>query len=339
MATIKDIAKTAGVSVTTVSRALNGYSDVNDKTRKLIEDTAKQLNYSPNTLARGLVMNKSQTIGLLVSELNRSGAKDMFTYEVMCGINDSASDVGYDLILFSTNTVKQKQKSYTQLCRERQVEGVIMQGIKLEDPYIKEVIDSNIPCVFVDADVEGEDVGFVTTDNVFGAQMAVKHLLNLGHTEIAMMNGHDQAHVSAKRRKGYERELTDAGLSVREEYILNGEFLEPIAEAEAYTFLKANQEVTAMFCASDLMALGVMRAAKRLGLGIPKDLSIVGFDNIVLSEYTNPPLTTIGQDKYQMGYEAAKLLTSMLKNDGHFPKKELLDNSLIVRETTAPPNK
>lgn len=339
MATIKDIAKQAGVSVTTVSRALNGYSDVNDKTRKHIEETARHLNYSPNTLARSLVMNKSQTVGLLVSELNRSGAKDMFTYEVMCGINDSASDVGYDLILFSTNTVKQKQKSYTQLCRERQVEGVIMQGIKMDDPYIKEVIDSNIPCVFVDVDVEGEDVGFVTTDNVFGAQMAVKHLINLGHTEIAMMNGHDQAHVSAKRRKGYERELTDAGLSVRDEFVLNGDFLEPMAESAAYPFLKAHPEVTAIFCASDLMALGVMKAAKRLGLSIPEDLSLVGYDDIVLSEYTNPPLTTISQDKYQMGYEAAKLLTSMLKNDdGLVQKKTTLDNRLIVRGTTAPPN-
>ncbi|MFC4737357.1 LacI family DNA-binding transcriptional regulator [Bacillus daqingensis] len=335
MATIKDIAKEAGVSVTTVSRALNGYSDVSEKTRKRIEETAERLNYSPNSLARSLVMNKSRTIGLLVSELNRSGAKDMFTFEVMCGINDSASDIGYDLILISTNPDKQQQKSYSQLCRERQVEGVIMQGIKLDDPYIQDVLNSSIPCVLVDVEVEADNVGYVTTDNVFGAQMAVKHLLNLGHTRIAMMNGHDQAHVSMKRRKGYERELNDAGINVKDEYVLNGEFLEPAAETEAYTFLQQHPEVTAMFCASDLMALGVMRAAARLNLRVPEDLSIVGFDNIVLSEYASPPLTTISQDKYQMGYEAAKLLTSMLaKSDG--ARKAVLDNQLIVRETTAP---
>ncbi|PTL38015.1 LacI family DNA-binding transcriptional regulator [Alkalicoccus saliphilus] len=337
MATIKDIAKEAGVSVTTVSRALNGYSDVSAGTRKLIEKTAQELNYSPNTLARSLVMNKSRTIGLLVSELNRSGAKDMFTYEVMCGINDSAADEGYDLVLFSTNTVKQKQKSYTQLCRERQVEGVIMQGIKMDDPYIKEVIESNIPCVFVDVEVEGENVGYVTTDNIFGAQIAVKHLINLGHRNIAMMNGHDQAHVSAKRRKGYERELIEADIAVQEEYIINGEFLEPVAETKAYRFLEKNKHITAVFCASDLMALGVMKAATRLGLKIPEDLSIVGFDNIVLSEYTSPQLTTIGQDKYQMGYEAAKMLTSMLTNRIPTQKIATLDNSLIIRGTTAPP--
>ncbi|MCE7792038.1 LacI family transcriptional regulator [Salipaludibacillus sp. CUR1] len=337
MATIKDIAKAAGVSVTTVSRALNGYGDVNEKTRKHIEETAKKLNYSPNAVARSLVMNKSQTIGLLVSELNRSGAKDMFTYEVMCGINDAASDVGYDLILFSTNTVKQKQKSYTQLCRERQVEGVIMQGIKKDDPYIKEVIDSNIPCVFVDVEIEGENVGFVTTDNVFGAQMAVKHLINLGHRHIAMVNGHDKAEVSQKRLKGYMKELEEAELPVKEDYVLNGGFLESEAESAAYDFLKTNRQVTAVFSASDLMALGVMRAARRLELNIPEDLSIVGFDDIVLSQYTSPPLTTIGQDKYQMGYEAAKLLTSMLTGKNSPQKKAVLDNRLLLRETTAPP--
>lgn len=337
MATIKDIAKAAGVSVTTVSRALNGYSDVNAKTRERIEQTARDLKYSPNSLARSLVMNKSRTIGLLVSELNRSGAKDMFTYEVMCGINDAASDVGYDLILFSTNSVKQKQKSYTQLCRERQVEGVIMQGIKRDDPYIDEVIESNIPCVFVDVDVEGEYVGYVTTDNVFGAQMAVKHLLNLGHTKIGMINGHDYAHVSQKRRKGYERELADAGIAVQKEYMVNGQFQEAEAELAAYALLQEQPEITALFCASDLMALGVMRAAKRLGLRIPEDLSIVGFDNIVLSEYTAPPLTTVSQDKYQMGYEAAQLLTAMLREEGSSRQSTTLDNQLVVRESTAPP--
>lgn len=337
MATIKDIAKAAGVSVTTVSRALNGYSDVNKETRLKIEETAKRLNYSPNTLARSLVMNKSKTIGLLVSELNRSGAKDMFTYEVMCGINDSASDEGYDLILFSTNSVMQKQKSYTQLCKERQVEGVIMQGIKMDDPYITEVIESNIPCVFVDVEMEGENSGFVTTDNVFGAQMAVKHLINLGHKNIAIMNGHDFAHVTKKRLNGYKIEMEAAGLVINEAYLLNGAFLESEAEATAMTFLQEHPEVTAVFCASDLMALGVMRAARRLKINIPEDLSIVGFDNIVLSEYTNPPLTTINQDKYQMGYEAAKLLTSMLSGITPASKKATLDNQLIIRETTAPP--
>ncbi|MBM7097539.1 LacI family DNA-binding transcriptional regulator [Bacillus sp. H-16] len=336
MATIKDIAKMAGVSVTTVSRALNGYSDVNPKTRDRIKKVAEQLNYSPNALARSLVMSKSHTIGLLVSELNRSGAKDMFTYEVMCGINDAASDENYDLILFSTNPVKQEQKSYSQLCRERQVEGVIMQGIKTDDPYLDEVIESNIPCVLVDVELEGDNVGYVSTDNVFGAQMAMRHLINLGHENIAMMNGHNQARVSQRRLEGYVKALEEAGLPVYDHYVAEGDYLEPKAETEAVKLLTDHPEITAIFCASDLMALGVLRAAERLGRKVPEELSVVGYDDIMLAQYAHPPLTTVAQDKYQIGYESARLLTAMLQQKTK-KRKVILDNQLIVRGSTAPP--
>ncbi|MCL7749696.1 LacI family DNA-binding transcriptional regulator [Halalkalibacter alkaliphilus] len=336
MATIKDIAKAAGVSVTTVSRALNGYNDVNEKTRAKIKSIAEELNYSPNAVARSLVKSKTETIGLLVSELSLSGAKDMFTYEIMCGINDSSSEKGYDLILFSTNSAKQKAKSYSQLCRERQVEGVIMQGIKIDDPYLKEVIDSNIPCVLIDVEIEGENVGFVSTDNVFGAQMAVKHLTNLGHRNIAIMNGHNQAVVSQKRLQGYKKQLEEASIAFQEEYVLNGEFLEEKAEKVAYSFLNEHPEVTAIFCASDLMALGVMNAAKRLGIAVPEELSIVGYDNITLAEYVQPQLSTVEQNKYQIGFKAAKLLIDMLEGN-KANRKVILDNQLIIRNTTAEP--
>ncbi|WP_332634523.1 LacI family DNA-binding transcriptional regulator [Halalkalibacter flavus] len=336
MATIKDIAKAAGVSVTTVSRALNGYNDVNEKTRAKIKSIAEELNYSPNAVARSLVKSKTETIGLLVSELSLSGAKDMFTYEIMCGINDSSSEKGYDLILFSTNSAKQKAKSYSQLCRERQVEGVIMQGIKIDDPYLKEVIDSNIPCVLIDVEIEGENVGFVSTDNVFGAQMAVKHLTNLGHRNIAIMNGHNQAVVSQKRLQGYKKQLEEASIPFQDEYVLNGEFLEEKAEKVAYSFLNEHPEVTAIFCASDLMALGVMNAAKRQGIAVPEELSIVGYDNITLAEYVQPQLSTVEQNKYQIGFKAAKLLIDMLEGN-KANRKVILDNQLIIRNTTAEP--
>ncbi|MCT8137034.1 LacI family DNA-binding transcriptional regulator [Anaerobacillus sp. CMMVII] len=334
MATIKDIAKAAGVSVTTVSRALNGYHDVNEKTRKKIKEVADQLNYSPNTLARSLVMNKTNTIGLLVSELNRSGVKDNFTFEVMCGINDCVGDLGYDLILFNTNPDKQKKKSYTQLCRERQVEGVIFQGMKKDDPYLKEIIDSEIPCVLVDIEMQGENVGYVTTDNEFGAQMAVKHLYNYGHRHIAMVNGHDQALVSIRRLQGYKKMLSEANIPFNENYVVDGGFSEQNAEEVTIQLLKNFPEITAIFCASDLMAMGVMKAAKNLGLNIPSDLSVVGFDDILLASYVNPPLTTIAQDKYKMGYESANLLINIL-NSKDSSRVKVLDNHLVIRQTTA----
>ncbi|GAB1794463.1 LacI family DNA-binding transcriptional regulator [Priestia megaterium] len=334
MTTIKDIARVAGVSVTTVSRALNGYSDVNEKTRQKIAAVAKELNYSPNTLARGLVMQKSKTIGLLVSGISRESVKDNFTFEVLCGVNERASTLGYDLILFNTNTMMQREKTYTQLCRERRVDGAIIQGIKKEDPYLKEVVESDIPCVLVDIPVHSNSVGYVTTDNALGAKKAVEHLASLGHQHIGMINGHEDAFVSQERLNGYREALKKCGLSFRSEWVVSGNFEEKKAEKAARELINRHKEVTAIFCASDLMALGALKACKELGLQVPKDISIVGYDNIVLASYSSPNLTTVGQEVYQIGYQAADLLIEMLEGK-ETNMKRYLDTKLIIRESTA----
>ncbi|BFJ01461.1 LacI family DNA-binding transcriptional regulator [Priestia megaterium] len=334
MTTIKDIARVAGVSVTTVSRALNGYSDVNEKTRQKIAAVARELNYSPNTLARGLVMQKSKTIGLLVSGISRESVKDNFTFEVLCGVNERASTLGYDLILFNTNTMMQREKTYTQLCRERRVDGAIIQGIKKEDPYLKEVVESDIPCVLVDIPVHSNSVGYVTTDNALGAKKAVEHLASLGHKHIGMINGHEDAFVSQERLNGYREALKECGLSFRSEWVVSGNFEEKKAEKAAQELINRHKEVTAIFCASDLMALGALKACKELGLHVPKEMSIVGYDNIVLASYSSPNLTTVGQEVYQIGYEAADLLIEMLEGK-ETNMKRYLDTKLIIRESTA----
>ncbi|MCM3016980.1 LacI family transcriptional regulator [Priestia megaterium] len=334
MTTIKDIARVAGVSVTTVSRALNGYSDVNEKTRQKIAAVARELNYSPNTLARGLVMQKSKTIGLLVSGISRESVKDNFTFEVLCGVNERASTLGYDLILFNTNTMMQREKTYTQLCRERRVDGAIIQGIKKEDPYLKEVVESDIPCVLVDIPVHSNSVGYVTTDNALGAKKAVKHLASLGHKHIGMINGHEDAFVSQERLNGYREALKECGLPFRSEWVVSGNFEEKKAEKAARELINRHKEVTAIFCASDLMALGALKACKELDLHVPKEISIVGYDNIVLASYSSPNLTTVGQEVYQIGYEAADLLIEMLEGK-ETNMKRYLDTKLIIRESTA----
>ncbi|PLR84472.1 LacI family transcriptional regulator [Bacillus canaveralius] len=333
MTTIKDIAKVAGVSITTVSRALNGYSDVNEKTRKKIMQVAKDLNYSPNTLARSLVMNKSKTIGLIVSGMTEANKKDNFTFEVLSGANDCISERDYDLVLFSTTTAKQREKTYSQLCRERRVDGAIVQGMKIDDPYLKEVIESDIPCVLIDIPIESDTVGYVTTDNVLGARKAVRHLIELGHKNIAMINGHNQAYVSIKRLEGYEKSLQEEGFPVNQSWILDGSFSEEKAYEQTLVLLRNHPEVTALFCASDLMALGAIKAAKALGMDVPRNLSVIGFDDILLSSYSTPQLSTVGQNIFQLGYQAANLLIDMLevKTKSHVC---ILDTELIAREST-----
>ncbi|SFF67411.1 transcriptional regulator, LacI family [Halobacillus alkaliphilus] len=333
MSTIKDIAKAAGVSITTVSRALNGYSDVSIKTKQRIHDIAKELEYSPNALARSLVMKKTKTIGLLVSGLNRSGSKDHIVMDVLTGIHEYCGEYEYDIVLFSTSTSRQGEKTYTQLCRERRVDGVIVQGIKKDDPYLIEILNSDIPCVLVDVPAEGEKVGFVTTDNVEGAMKAIDHLVSLGHDKIAMVNGHDQAFVSQERLKGFKLGLENLEKTFHPRLVVNGDYDEAISEEKAFQLLQHHPEITAVFCASDLMAFGVMRAARRHGLRVPEDLSIVGYDDIALASYVSPPLTTIAQDTFEMGYAAARLLVGILE-ETEVERICMVDNELKIRETT-----
>jgi LacI family transcriptional regulator len=332
--TIKDIARHAGVSVTTVSRALNGYSDVNENTRKRITQVAKELNYSPNSLARSLVMKKSQTIGLLVSGFTKESVKDNFMVEVLAGINEYVSGSGYDLVLFNTNSSKQREKTYTQLCRERRVDGVIIQGIRTDDPYLKEVVDSDIPCVLVDIPLEADNVSHVTTDNVLGAEKAVNHLLGLGHENIGMINGHEFAFVSQERLQGYQNALLKANGEFHPHYVRVGEFTEELGRKAALQLLRDNPEITALFCASDLMAIGALSAAEELDLKVPEDLSIIGYDDILLASYVNPKLTTIAQNKFSLGYESARLLIGLLNNQNE-THRLLIKTELMERESTS----
>lgn len=334
MNTIKDIAKAAGVSVTTVSRALNGYSDVNEQTRLRIQEIAEQLDYTPNHIARGLVMNRSKTIGFLTSQSFPSNSKDTFTLDILAGINDYANESGYDLILFQSRPAG--DRTYYQMCRERQLEGVITQNLPHNLSAAKELAATGLPSVFIDNPVEGDNTSFVTTDNADGARQALVHLIDLGHEHIGFINGNHYAYVSRERRKGYEETLREFGLPCQEEYIREAASNEKLAEKEAIDLLQTHPQITAVFCASDLMAHGVMRAAHQLGYVLPRDLSIIGFDDLVLAEYFSPPLTTVHQDRYSLGYRACELLIEKIEGR-ETPASLVLPASLTVRESTGAP--
>ncbi|QYR19258.1 LacI family transcriptional regulator [Paenibacillus sp. sptzw28] len=336
MPTIKDLAKAAGVSVTTVSRALNGYNDVNEETRKKIKRIAEQMSYRPNAVARSLVMKKTRTIGVILSEINRTGVKDAMSFEILCGINDRASELDYDILLFSSNPKKQLSKSYRDLCKERNVDGAIIFGLRLYSPYLQQVVsDKNFPCVLIDIPLTGKNLGYVSTDNQKGAMAAVDHLLDLGHRHIAMINGHDEASVSKERLEGYRAALEARGIDYRPELVMNGNFSEEGGAEAMYRIVLQHPEVTAVFSASDLMVLGALGALERIGRKVPETMSIVGYDDISIASYCSPKLSTVRQDKYEMGYQAAQLLIDMLENRP-VSRTVVLNNELVVRESSKP---
>lgn len=338
--TIKDIASLTGFSVTTVSRALNDYDDVNEATRKKITDTAAQIGYVPNILAQNLVMKKSKTIGILISGLKRESAKDNLMFEMLCGVSDALADSDYEFVLLSTSTAKQKNKTFKQICEERQLAGVVIQGLKTDDPYLEEITLSAVPTVLIDILATNETTKYVTSDQIKSINDAIKYLHRLGHTEIAYLNGSEDAHVSTIRKQGYLEALKELKLPTHKNYLLNGEFDEDTAKRVAMPFLINHPEVTAIFCASDVMAIGVLSAAKDLGIQVPQQLSVIGFDNIVLSRYTSPPLTTISQSPYRMAITATELLTEMVEESQEKTPFKVLNSELIIRDsTTFSPNR
>ncbi|WP_367306932.1 LacI family DNA-binding transcriptional regulator [Alicyclobacillus acidocaldarius] len=328
--TIRDVARAAGVSVTTVSRALNGAADVGEETRQRVIEVAKQLNYRPSHVARSLVLRKSQNIGLLVSDF-RKGSHH-FLYDVLVGVHDTLAEYGYDVTLVSTDTARQQLVSYVDFCRARGLDGVIVMGIRLDDPYVEEVVESTLPSVVIDLPLLSRHCGYVMTDNVNGARYAVRHLVSRGCRRIGFVNGAAHAAVSRERLRGFEDAARQYVGEFDERLVVYGDFtLEGGQRALAELLAKA-PDVDGVFFASDLMAIGGIQHCKAMGIRIPDDLAVVGFDDIDLARFVTPALTTVAQPRYEMGCEAAKMLVHMLQK-GKMPSGTLLPPQLVVRET------
>ncbi|TDY49651.1 LacI family transcriptional regulator [Alicyclobacillus sacchari] len=328
--TIRDVARAAGVSITTVSRALNGGDDVGEETRRRVLEVAKKLNYRPSHVARSLVLQKSRNIGLLVSDFNRGGHH--FMYDVLVGVHDKLAEYGYDVTLVSTNTARQQLISYVDFCRERSLEGVVVMGIRLDDPYVEEVVESTLPSVVIDLPLLSRHCGYVMTDNVNGVRYAIRHLANTGRQHIGFINGYSQAAVSIERLRGFETAMRGCGMPYSRDSILHADFtIEGGAKALA-ELLERCPETDAVFFASDLMAIGGIQHCKACGIRIPDDLAIIGFDNIELGKFVTPALTTVAQPRYAMGADAADMLVRMLQDDEQ-PSGILLPPELVVRES------
>lgn len=332
-ASIRDVAREAGVSITTVSRALNGYSDVNAETKKRIEEVAERLNYAPNLEARSMGGMKTKNLAFLVSGLHPSEPSG-FVFGILSGLYQTSLERNYEFMLLTTTRAKQREMNYIQLCRQRNIEGVIISGLTVDDPYYSELVNSEIPCVVVDTELSGKKVCTISIDNVQASKEAVKHLIELGHKKIAMVNGKSTASVSRQRYVGYAQALKEAGMEIDPEYINIGNFDEEEAYEVTLEFLKRHPEVTGIFCASDVMAIGALKAAEQLGRKVPEDLSVVGFDDIPAAKYVHGGVTTISQSPYMMGKLGGEALVNMIETQSFTPHINL-PYEFIKRSTTA----
>jgi LacI family transcriptional regulator len=338
--TIRELARVSGVSVGTVSRALNGYTDVRPETRERIMRLARELDYTPAAAARSLVTQRSHVIGVFLE--TGEGHPDIqhpFFHEVVGGLKQRVGAAGFDLLLFASERPGNGYgpHSYLKRARHHAVDGVALMGLRADDPEVRRLVRAEVPCVGIDMEVDGPRAEIVMSDNVAGARQAVEHLQQLGHRRIATITGMLESRPGSDRLRGYRAAVQAAGLAYRDEYVAYGDFYVESARAGAARLLALPEPPTAIFAAADMMAIGAVRAAADLGLRVPQDVSIVGFDDIQLAPHLNPPLTTLRQDKLGLGVAAGEALIARVNGEDARPPLRMLPVELIVRGSTAPP--
>ena len=314
MSTIRDVAKKAGVSVSVVSKSFNNYADVKEETRQRIFAIAKELNYSPNINAKNLSSKKQMTLGLISSGVLNDNEKDSNAFNIFKGVYQEVTNSRFELSIYLIDSQQQRHQSYVRYCRERNIGGAILQGIRTDDQYYKELIDSSLPCVVLDIMTETVNglIGSVSIDNAKALKEMAVYLLEQNHRKLAVVAGLRETYVNLERLKGLEEALHLYNMDLDDIDILEASFSEETAYELAKAYLQEKQP-TAFLCFSDLMAYGVMKAVKEAGLRIPEDVSITGIDDLLLSRYTQPPLTTIRQDFVEIGKLSARLLQDIIE--------------------------
>lgn len=329
MASIRDVANKAGVSITTVSRALNNYSDVSPITKKKIIKICEELHYSPNPSARNLAMKRSSVIGFVFSDVKETDMNGNIIYRLLLGAQAGCEERGYELIILFINRKKQERKTLQDLCKEKNIGSIIVYGLKSTDPYYMQLTELTIPCVGIDVDKVPAMVG---TNNDLAIEELIQLLHEHGKRRIAMINGSDDADISRIREKAFIRAMTKMKLELPQKSVRNGDFLEETAYAETKELLKERPDIDAIFAASDLMAIGVMRALKEMSIKIPGEIAVVGIDGIQVGAYMDPPLTTVFQDFKEIGHRAVNMVVDLqLGKDVKYI--ENVDHQLLVRKS------
>ena len=335
-ATIQDVARKAGVAVGTVSRAFNNYQDIRPETRQRIREAAEELGYRPNISARNLAGKNVPNIGLIISGILEGDDKDVHAFQMLRGVLGYAREKDLEMAMYATDSLMQSRESYIDFCMRHSIAGTILCGIRTDDHYFRELMRSGIPTVAIDFPVDAARSGWVSVDNRAAAADAVRALLGSGHRHLAVVNGTDEADVSHVRMAGVMDACREAGYDLKDTDVLPGQFSQEIARRVMGEYLAAGNRPDAVFCVSDLMALGTMEALKDAGLTIPEDVSVIGFDGLYLGDMCRPTLSTVQQDMCLMGREAARMLHGLMEGTsagGHYmlPHKLLLRGSFKSR--------
>ncbi|PKO05535.1 MAG: LacI family transcriptional regulator [Chloroflexi bacterium HGW-Chloroflexi-3] len=329
MATIREVAQLADVSVTTVSHVINRTRFVSEETEKRVLSAMQELNYRPNTLARSLRRGETHTIGLIVPD-----SANPYFAEVARLMEKQAFKAAYSTILCNSDNDLEKERSYTEVLINKQVDGIIFMACGDDILSLEELVYRQIPSIVVDRFFAQVDVDSVVSDNFQGGYLATDHLINSRHTKIAIIRGPSNINPSARRFHGYLQALQDAGMTSEPDLIKSGDFHPQSGYQAAQELLKLPEPPDAIFACNDLMAIGALHAAYEAGINVPDELSIIGYDNIELAAFTQPALTTIAQPIHSLAELSVHLLLERIDHPDCPPKHEILSNQLITRSST-----
>ena len=327
--TIRDVAARAGVSMSTVSHVINGTRFVSDEKRAAVLAAMQDLGYRPNTLARSLRRNRTLTIGVVVPD-----SSNPFFADIARGIEDACFDLGYIVMICSTDENPDKERVYVDNLIERQIDGVVIVVARFGSQSVQMLIDHGVPTVVVDRDVPGLNVDAVVIDNYGGGYVVGEHFVERGYCRPACIAGLSYGVPVQERIRGYRDALGAYGIALTDDLIEPGDFQFQGGLLAFERLVARHPEIDAVFACNDRLAVGAMRAAGERGYAIPARLGIAGFDNIDLSAYTMPSLTTVAQPKYQMGQQAAALLLRRLEEPATPTTLVRLGTHLEPREST-----
>ncbi|MFC6086388.1 LacI family DNA-binding transcriptional regulator [Sphaerisporangium aureirubrum] len=326
--TMSDVARAAGVSTATVSRVVNGRYGVSATTIAQVRSAIEQLGYESSLVATSLRRSRTHVLGLVTRTFQS------YTAEVLKGVMEALRQSGFDLIIYANSDLYETYLEGWEQRHLTRLSGTLTDGCIVVTPWGE--VRSSTPVVVIDP-VKGSTVPSVTADNLAGATSVVEHLLGLGHRRIGFIAGRPSLAASWSREEGYRGALAEAGVPVDPVLIGRGDFNPESAAPQARALLDRADRPTAIFAASDGMALKVLAVAEELGLSVPGDLSVVGFDNIPESALAGSGLTTVDQSMYQLGYEAARMLKSIVTGEWEGRRQIVLPTSLVVRGSTGPP--
>jgi LacI family transcriptional regulator len=331
---IRTIAQAANVSIATVSRTINGVSTVNPQMAKRVLAVIDELDYFPNTQARALVSGRSRIFGLIVPEITNP-----FFPELIQGFEDIAVEHGYEILVSSTNNDPRRMSHCIRRMLERKVDGVAVMTFGAEEPLLDQLAERKVPLVFIDVGPDRPGISLLKVDYHHGIHQSVQHLVALGHRKIAFIRGPMNLGSAQSRKIAFSKSLQESGITPNPNWIIEGDHTLEGGIAAMEQLLANKPRPTAVICSNDMTAIGVLHKLYRAGLRVPDDLSVIGFDDIHISEVTIPPLTTIQMSRFELARSAFHALRAHVDRSGtNMPKREYtIQTDLIVRESTSSP--